>query len=72
MLIFFVILISKGDDPRMNYEKWLAKNGESLVGKTVAVTGSTGGIGNELCKYLARLGANLVLVDRNPQKSGAF
>lgn len=56
----------------MNVDKWLKRNTKSLKGKTVAVTGTTGGIGTELCSYLARLGANLVLVDRNPQKSNAF
>lgn len=53
----------------MNIEKWLAKNTESLSGKTVAVTGSTGGLGKELCACLAKLGANLILVDRNAERS---
>ena len=56
----------------MNIEKWLSANTSSLVGKTVAISGSTGGIGQELCFYLARLGADLVLVDRDPVKSGAL
>ncbi len=56
----------------MNIERWLKLNTCSLKGKTVAVTGSTGGLGVELCKNLARLGANLILVDRNKQKSEAF
>ncbi|MBQ3547362.1 MAG: hypothetical protein IJA44_02680, partial [Clostridia bacterium] len=37
----------------VNYKKWFLKNTESLSGKTVAVTGSTGGIGLWLCKLLA-------------------
>ncbi len=49
--------------------KWLQKNTESLCGKTVAITGSTGGIGQELCRYLAALGADLVLMDRNGERS---
>ena len=53
----------------MNINKWLKRNCESLKGKTVAITGSTGGLGKELCVYLARLGANLVLIDRNREKS---
>ena len=53
-------------------ERWLSKNTESLVGKKVAVTGTTGGIGKELCKYLARLGAELILCDRNLERSEAF
>ncbi len=56
----------------MNIRKWLKNNTKSLYGKTVAVTGSTGGIGRELCKHLAALGASLVLVDRNEARSRAF
>ena len=56
----------------MKKEKWLLKNTRSLSGKTVAVTGTTGGIGKELCCYLAQLGANLILLDRNPNLSQAF
>ena len=55
----------------MRIEKWLKKNTVSLVGKTVAVTGSTGGLGREICHYLARLGADLILVDRNRERSQA-
>ena len=53
----------------MNVIKWLAKNTSSLEGKKIAVTGSTGGIGVELCDYLASLGASLVLLDRNEDRS---
>lgn len=53
----------------MSIQKWLEKNTASLSGKTVAITGSTGGLGKELCKYLAALGASLVLVDRNLHRS---
>ena len=56
----------------MSISKWLAKNTWSLVGKTVAVSGSTGGLGRELCRYLASLGAVLVLLDRNPEKSASL
>lgn len=55
----------------MNIRKWLASNAESLNGKTVVITGSTGGLGKEICKILASLGADLVLVDRSLQKSSA-
>ena len=37
--------------------------------QTIAITGSTGGIGREICKQLAKNGENLVFVDRNLQKS---
>ena len=53
----------------MKYDKWLAKNTESLAGKTVAISGSTGGLGKHLCRYLAYLGADLVLLDRNRARS---
>lgn len=56
----------------MSIEKWLKNNTVSLSGKTIAVTGSTGGLGIELCRYLARIGANLILVDRNFKRSEAF
>lgn len=52
-------------------KKWLQRNTASLQGKTVAVTGSTGGLGRELCRYLAALGASLILVDRNKARSEA-
>ena len=55
----------------MKYDKWLNKNTESLVGKTVAISGSTGGLGKHLCRYLAALGADLVLLDRNRTRSEA-
>lgn len=56
----------------MRIQKWLDKNTESLNGKLIAVTGTTGGIGRELCTYLASLGASLVLLDRNEKRSTAF
>ncbi|MBQ8719848.1 MAG: SDR family NAD(P)-dependent oxidoreductase [Clostridia bacterium] len=56
----------------MKIERWLEKNTASLSGKTVAVTGTTGGLGRELCRYLAALGASLILLDRNARRSEAF
>ncbi|MBQ8869590.1 MAG: SDR family NAD(P)-dependent oxidoreductase [Oscillospiraceae bacterium] len=56
----------------MSINKWIKQNTESLAGKRVAVSGSTGGIGQQLCKFLAALGAELVLLDRNPQKIDAL
>lgn len=52
--------------------RWIAQNTASLSGKTVAVTGSTGGLGRELCRMLLPLGASLILVDRNFERSDAF
>ena len=56
----------------MNVKRWLQKNTASLAGKTVAVTGATGGIGVELCRQLASLGASLILMDRNRDRSLAL
>ena len=42
-----------------------------IKGKRIAITGSTGGLGRELCAYLAARGASLVLVDRNAERSVA-
>lgn len=53
----------------MSIKKWLEKNGSRLDGKTVAISGSTGGLGRELCRHLASLGASLILLDRNRQRS---
>ena len=53
----------------MDLKKWLNENTESLLGKTVALTGSTGGIGTELCSYLASLGAGLILLNRSEAKT---
>ena len=53
----------------MRFDKWLGKNTESLVGKTVAISGSTGGLGKHLCRYLLHLGARIVLLDRNRERS---
>lgn len=53
----------------MNINKWLEKNTRRLDNKRVVISGSTGGLGRELCFYLASLGAELVLLDRNSEKS---
>ncbi len=57
---------------RMSMQAWTDQNTSSLQGKTVAVTGTTGGLGKELCRHLAKLGAALILMDRNPTRSAAF
>ncbi len=43
-----------------------------LSGKTVALTGTTGGLGKEICKSLVLRGADIVLVDRDAEKSSAL
>ena len=56
----------------MNYKKWLSENTCSLKGKTVAISGSTGGIGKELCKFFCSLSADIILIDRNKARSDAL
>ena len=53
----------------MDIKNWITNNTHSLKGKNIAITGSTGGLGKEICKYLAELEANLILMDRNENKS---
>lgn len=56
----------------MNLDKWLKDNTCSLKGKTVALTGATGGLGEELCFYLASLSARLILLYRSDKKAEAL
>lgn len=53
----------------MSVRKWLERNTERLDGKTVAITGSTGGLGLVLSEHLVRLGASLILLDRSRSRS---
>ena len=53
----------------MKYEKWINENCSRLDGKTVCITGSTGGLGTVVANELAYLGANLILANRNKKKS---
>ncbi len=54
------------------FNKWFQKHTERLDGKLVAVSGATGGIGQQLCRHLVRLGASLILLDRNKTRSLAL
>ncbi len=56
----------------MTTKTWIQQNTKELVGKRIAVTGTTGGLGRELCRNLASLGADLILLDRNAERSQAF
>ncbi len=56
----------------MTRNNWLEHHTASLHGKTIAVTGSTGGLGKALCNELAKLNASLILVDRNQARSHAL
>ena len=51
-------------------ESWIRQNGRTLEGKTVAVTGVTGGLGRPICEGLLTLGARLVLLSRDREKTG--
>lgn len=53
-------------------EVYLKDNPHAFLGKTVAVSGATGGLGRELCKRLCELGASLILLDRNKERSLAL
>ena len=57
---------------RMNIQTWIGKNTSDLKGTLVAVTGSTGGLGSALCRHLAALHADLLLLDRNMDRSRAL
>lgn len=54
------------------FDGWFARYTHSLVGKRVAVCGATGGIGEALCRHLARLGAELWLCCRSEAKTQAL
>lgn len=56
----------------MRTDAWIQKNMPRMTGKTVAISGATGGIGQELCRHLAGLGATLLLLDRNSERSLAW
>ncbi|MBR6779058.1 MAG: SDR family NAD(P)-dependent oxidoreductase [Clostridia bacterium] len=53
----------------MNIKKWIELNSDDLCDKTAVITGATGGLGKQLCLYLAGLNANLVLACRNQNKT---
>ncbi|MFQ6724114.1 MAG: SDR family NAD(P)-dependent oxidoreductase, partial [Clostridia bacterium] len=53
----------------MNINKWIKQNTSSLSGKYIAITGSTGGLGIEICNHLASINANLILINRNSAKA---
>ncbi len=55
----------------MSIRSWLEKNTESLSGKTVAISGSTGGLGRALTRHLGALSANLILLDRSKERQEA-
>ena len=59
-------------DEVMCMNKWIKKHMSDLTGKTIAISGATGGIGRELCFQLASLGASLVLINRSRERAQAL
>ena len=56
----------------MDIKKWLKINTSNLKDKNVVVTGATGGLGKELCFYLAELNANITLACRNEKLANSL
>ena len=56
----------------MNQKTWLKQHARSLRGKTVVITGATGGIGSKLCSAVLHCGGTLVLVCRDEGKAEAL
>ena len=54
------------------FKKKLVSGEYSLVGKTVAINGATGGLGRQLCVRFCQLGASLLLLDRSKGRSEAL
>lgn len=53
----------------MNINNWIEKNCISLEGKTICITGSTGGLAVKFTEQLASLGVNFIFANRNKEKS---
>lgn len=53
----------------MKIKKCLENNTHDLTGKTIAITGSTGGLANFLVGNLAKLNANFVFINRSKEKT---
>ncbi len=53
-------------------KNWIKNNCDELNNKLVAITGSTGDLAKEICKTLASLGANLLFLNRNKEKTASL
>ena len=56
----------------MKYKKWIDKNCQDLTGKTVVITGATGGIGEQAVKHFLYLNATVIMAVRNIDKANKF
>jgi dehydrogenase/reductase SDR family member 12 len=54
---------------RSRLDRWKPLDRYALAGRTIAVTGATSGLGREAATQLARLGAEVVLVGRDRDKT---
>ena len=51
----------------MNIKKWIDLNTHDLTGKTIALTGTTGGLMSIVVDFLCSKNANLILLNRNKE-----
>ena len=56
----------------MKTQAWLNAAPSALKGKTVVITGATGGLGREICSYVLSFGGRILMVNRDPKKSEAL
>ena len=70
--IYDIMKETKGGEA-MTTRAWIKKHASSLAGKSVAISGSTGGLGGAICAHMAALGVEqLILLDRNISKAEAL
>lgn len=53
----------------MKIDRWIINNTFNLSNKTIAITGSTGGIAKHLVQELAKLNASFIFLNRNKEKT---